>query len=163
MISDSKYGYRGGKDSMTLTLINSSVSPDPYPERGIHQITVWMSAEKDCPKALQRASDVLNHRFFYQPSNVHEGALPTTDGLCSVVSGSVAVTAVQAKEGTLAIRGYETVGREGEAVFAVNAPVKEAWLTDLSESGVKIPVKADGNTVTVPVKPHAIYEVRIVL
>ncbi len=48
-------------------------------------------------------------------------------------------------------------------MFAVNAPVKEAWLTDLSESGVKIPVEANGNTVTVPVKSHAIYEVRIVL
>ena len=33
LVSDSKYGYRGQKESLNLTLINSSVSPDPYPQR----------------------------------------------------------------------------------------------------------------------------------
>ena len=44
LVSDSKYGYRGQKESLNLTLINSSVSPDPYPERGIHTITLWVGA-----------------------------------------------------------------------------------------------------------------------
>ncbi len=48
LVSDSKYGYRGQKESLNLTLINSSVSPDPYPERGIHTITLCWRSERRC-------------------------------------------------------------------------------------------------------------------
>ena len=163
LVSDSKYGYRAEKGALSLTLINSAANPDPYPERGIHHITLWMGAVGDDAQSLLRLTDEMNHRFFYQPSNVHAGALPPSGGLAECVSGSVAVTAVQIKDDALAIRGYETSGADGAAVIRLCAPVKEAWLTDLSESGMKAPASVDGAAVTIPVKASAIFEVRIVL
>ena len=38
LISDCKYGYRGRADGLALTLIRSSVDPDPWPEVGEHKI-----------------------------------------------------------------------------------------------------------------------------
>ena len=161
LVSDSKYGYRGDHGALSLTLINSSVNPDPYPERGIHHITVWMGGIGPDAQSLQGTTDVLNHRFFYQPSNVHPGTLPVCGGLVERISGSVAVTMVRAGEDAITIRGYETGGVDGEAVFRFCGPIRDAWLTDLSESGKKEPVSVKEDTVAVPVKKYGIFELRI--
>lgn len=163
LVSDSKYGYRGEKGALTLTLINSSVSPDPYPERGIHHITLWMGVCADEAQAQGAQTDSLNHKLFYQPSNVHEGELAVCAGLAERVCGSVNVTAVQMKEGVLAIRGYEAAGQDGQARFKLQLPVQKAWMTDLSERGLEEPANVEGDEVAVPVKANAIFEVRIAL
>ena len=40
MISDSKYGFRGDKEGLSLNLIRGSYDPDPYPEIGKHIIRI---------------------------------------------------------------------------------------------------------------------------
>ena len=163
MASDSKYGFRGQTDSLTLTLINSSVSPDPYPERGIHTINLFLASGKDDAQDQQAISDALNHRLFYQPANVHDGALPASLSLVEAVSGTAAVTSIQPTEGGLLIRGYETAGRDGEAALRFASPVRSAALTDLTQSGQETPARVDGSLVTIPLCRHAIWQVRVAL
>lgn len=163
IVSDSKYGYRGGEDGITLTLINSAVNPDPYPERGIHNITLWLGSALDTGEDLQRVADELNHRFFYQPGNVHEGVLPAACGLIERAGGHIAVTSVRPEGGALLVRGYEASGEDGQACLRVNAPVKAACLTDLSECRADEPVSVKDNTIAFPVKAHGLFEVKIEL
>ena len=164
LTSDSKYGYRGQEGSLYLTLINSSVSPDPYPERGIHHIALWLSAMDDSGTDLQRLADEHNHAFFYQPGNVRRGCLPTADGLVKLESGAVTVTAVLPdREGRIIVRGYEAEGKDAEAVFAFGCPVKEAFLTDLSENAPETPVQAEERKIRIPVRAGRIFELVVSL
>ena len=163
LVSDSKYGYRGEADSLSLTLINSAVNPDPYPERGVHTITLWLGAAQDTAQDLQRLTDQLNHRFFYQPGNVHEGTLPACLGLVELTGGSAAVTSVQPQEDGLLIRGYETAGKDGEARIRINAPVKGACLVDLSERGPIGEARVEGDELVFPVKGGGIWAVKAAL
>ncbi len=161
LVSDSKYGYRGEESGLTLTLINSAVSPDPYPERGIHNITLWLGLGRDTGRDLQALTDELNHGLFYQPSNVHGGSLPARFGLIELAGGSAAVTSVQATEGGLLVRGYETSGEDGEVRLRVCAPVKAAYLADLSERGESAPARMENGEVIVPMKGSGIWSVEI--
>ena len=42
LASDCKYGFRLAKGKLYCTLINVSENPDPYPERGIHEISLYI-------------------------------------------------------------------------------------------------------------------------
>ena len=163
LVSDSKYGYRGEEDALSLTLINSAVNPDPYPERGIHAITLWLGLADDTGKDLQALTDELNHGFFYQPAKAHGGSLPARFGLLALSGGAAAVTSVQTAEGALLVRGYETKGEAGEARLAVNAPVKAARLVDLSEGDSLGEARVRDGEVLVPMRPGGVWAVEIVL
>ena len=161
VMSDSKYGYRGEGESLSLTLINSAVNPDPYPERGIHHITVWLGLTDGTAGAQTALCDDMCHSFFYQPGNVHAGALPTTCGLVELVSGHAAITSVQPIEGGVAVRGFETAGEDGKATLRLGKAIAGACLTDLSESGRCDAASVDGACVTFDVKKHAIFMVNV--
>ena len=161
LASDSKYGFRGTADSLTLTLINSATYPDPYPERGIHHITLWLGLGKDGAQEEQRILDDRNHRLLYQPSHIHEGVLPASRGLIELISGSAAVTSVQTEEGALLVRGYETSGNAGTAVLRLNFAAESACLMDLSESGKEVSVSLRDSIVTFPVRGSGIWMLKI--
>ena len=163
LASDSKYGYRGYEGGLSLTLINSATAPDPYPERGIHHIRVWLGVADATATAQAALTDSLNHAFFYQPGNVHEGSLPTTDGLVTLKKGDVAVTAVQPVEGGLIVRGYETEGRDEAVTLSCGRAVASACLTDLSETGLCDPAAVDGDSVSFTAKANRIWMVKILL
>ena len=163
MTSDSKYGFRGAKDSLTMTLINSAVNPDPYPERGIHHITLWLAGCPDCVQEMQALTDQANHGLIYQPSNVHDGVLPVRLGLMEAVSGTVSVTSVHLLDGALFIRGYETSGNAGTAVLRLNVAAEAAYLTDLSESGCEKALTLRDGLVTFPVRGNGIWMVKVAL
>ena len=163
LMSDSKYGYRGSKDGISLTLINSAVNPDPYPERGVHHITLWLAPMAGDAGDLQALTDEVNHRLFYQPGNVHKGTLAPEGSLLALEAGSVVVTSVRPREGALLVRGYETQGKDGEALLKVNAPVRSACLTDLREEGEETPLPAEEGVVRVPVRACGLWSVKITL
>ena len=157
--TDSKYGYRGQEQSLDVMLINSAVSPDPYPERGIHAISLCMSVMREDGRDLQTLADEHNHRFFYQPGNARRGDLPIEDGLAELTGGEVTITSVQrTRDGEILIRGFETAGKQGEAELTFGVSVLAARMTDLSENPKEKEAKVSGRKVTIPVRPFAIFE-----
>ena len=164
VISDSKYGYRGQKETLDLTLINTSTRPDPYPERGLHNISLKLAVMQENSTDLQALTDDHCHAFFYQPGNVHEGTLPTEGGLVRLAAGEVSVLSVRPGEnGEIVIRGYEASGNDGKAVFAFSQPVKEAYLTNLEENAAKEATDIKDCEVTIPVRKNALFELHTVL
>ncbi|MBO4884858.1 MAG: alpha-mannosidase [Clostridia bacterium] len=163
LVSDSKYGYRGERDALSLTLINSSVSPDPYPERGVHTIALWLGAAQETAQDLQRLTDELNHGLFYQPGNVHGGTLPASCGLAELTCGHAAITSVQPQADGLLIRGYETAGEDGEARLKLGVPVKAVCLVDLSERGAAGEAHVEGDELVFQMKASGIWAVKAAL
>lgn len=163
LASDSKYGYRGESDALSLTLINSAVSPDPYPERGIHHITLWLGIGTGDAQDTQLLTDEMNHRLIYQPGNAHKGTLPACCGLVELTGGAAAVTSVQMQDGALMVRGYETSGADGEVRLKVNARVISAQLVDLSECGAKGAARVEGQDIVLPVRGSGVWAVKVEL
>ena len=162
-INDSKYGYRCEKDALSLTLINSAVNPDPYPERGIHHFTLWLAAGRDDAQDLQLLTDEVNHPLRYQTGNVHGGTLPACKGLIELTSDHAVISAIQSAEGGLLVRGYETAGRDGEACLSMSVPVRGAEMCDLSERGASETARTEEGKVIFPVRANGIWAVKIVL
>ena len=96
-----------------------------------------------------------------QPGGIHAGSLPAEAGLAELKSGNAAVTAVLPEAEGILIRGYETSGEDGEACVEIHAEVKEAWMTDLSESGEKVPARIEGGMIRFAMRGGGIWAVMV--
>ena len=162
LISDSKYGYRAAGQNLALTLINSSTSPDPYPERGIHSITLWLgSCSADAREAEQTAT-ACNHGLFYQPSNAHHGTLPMEHSLLEAETGHAVISAVlPGEDGKILVRAYGTAGERENITLNFAAGVTEARAVNLFGREQTAAVAVSGNRVTLEVEPYALAEVEV--
>lgn len=164
LISDSKYGYRGADNTLALTLINSAVNPDPYPERGIHNITLWLGVCPANEKKAEEMATVCNHNLFYQPSNCHTGSLPMENSLLQVEAENVMVSAVvPGEDGSVLVRVYETSGWGGQTVMIFAKEVAEAEAVNLSGDVLPGKAKAEGNKVTLEVEAYSLAAVKVKL
>lgn len=162
LISDSKYGYRAAKQNLALTLINSSTSPDPYPERGIHRITLWFGACRADAREAERMAAACNHNLFYQPSNVHHGTLPMEGSLLCISAEHAVVSAVlPGEEGTVLVRVYGTAGEKETVRLEFGSDVTDARAVNLFGKEQEGKVTVSGNQVAFAVEPYALAEVEV--
>ena len=164
LVTDTKYGFRGYEDSLTVDLLRSSYDPDPYPELGIHKfgfaIDVVSKRNKsdsgdDNPdnkepinKKLIESAYNYNHPVRYISGTVHVGSEPLEKSFMSVVSGNIAISAVkmpEAKADTdkskaetdskkIMVRVYETEGTDTQAVIKFAENIKKACFVDINEN-----------------------------
>jgi len=162
LISDCKYGYRGADSSLALSLINTGCDPDPYPERGIHTITLWLGACSADAKTVETLANTCNHSLLYQPSNCHTGSLPMETSMLNVEAEGAIVSAVLPTEDSgVLVRMYEAAGKDGQAVITFANDVTEAKVVNLSGGVMENTVTVSGNQVTVDVKAYAITAVKV--
>ncbi len=162
LISDSKYGYRGAEDALSVTLLNSSVSPDPYPERGIHQISLFAGAIAPDAGTAEKLAQRCTHALCYQPSNCHAGTLPMENSLFRVDSDTAVLSAVtEAEEGGLILRFYETAGQIDNVCVRFGKAPSAAQAVDLAEQETAQPVTVHGNDVRFAVQPNSLFAVHV--
>lgn len=164
LVSDSKYGFRGADGRLALTLINSSTSPDPYPERGIHHITLWLGSCSADEKTAQEFATSCNRGMFYQPSNSHHGTLPMENSLFAAAADHAVFSAVlPAGDGSLLVRVYETAGKKDSVRLTFADEVADARQVSLLEEEREGAVSVAGRQVEFEVEPHALAEVKVTL
>ena len=159
LTSDCKYGYRLGKDGLSVTLINSATNPDPYPERGIHEINLFLRAGEETQSEM--TVNLNNHPILYQSVAAHAGALPPEAGLIKEIKGSVAVTSVEETDGGLMLRGYETDGKDGEAEICFGIPISGAYRRTLKENEREEYLPLRDGRVTVPLRANGIWMIEV--
>ena len=122
--ADSKYGYRAFDGCLIATLINTARYPDPYPERGRHDIKVSVGVGGNCPKALENYASAQNRPLYYVPVNPHKGVLSPRGSFLSIERGSTAVisSVETADDGSLLIRVYEDCGKDTTSRSASQKP-----------------------------------------
>lgn len=164
LISDSKYGYRGEDNILALKLINSAIYPDPYPERGIHHVTLWLGVCRKNPKEAENLATVCNHSLIYQPSNCHTGTLPMENSLLKVSTANAVVSGVVPQEdGHLLVRVYETAGSAEEVCISFTEEVKEAVAVNLMNEVQPGLVRVEGKDVYLKVDPYSLGSVKVTL
>lgn len=134
LVTDSKYGYRGVNNSVSVDLIRSATEPDPSPEDGIHRMEIGVGIMKTRDnRAVFEVVNTFTHPVDFVSGSAHKGMLPKEFGFLKV-GGDAKVSAVKtAEDGGLIVRVYDANGHGSEVSVKFSRPVRRAVLTDLTE------------------------------
>ena len=165
MTTGSKYGVRGTDNRMNITLIRSSIDPDPLPESGEFRFHIALNP-MDCFNAvnLQQADYAINNPLLSMVSNAHKGSLPTEASFLSVDAGSCVLQSAKMDEETgkaMVLRLSEVMGADAECVITLRHTPKEACFVNFCEQELPGAVAVDGNQIRFQASPYAQHTVKV--
>lgn len=160
LLADCKYGYRLSRGDLYVSLIHASHKPDPYPERGIHEINLCILPTAAEVTALSAVAETCFEPLQYVTNTAHPGTLPTEDSLLRTEGDGVIFSGVAQRDGKLAVRMAEAAGRTAAVTVTLKSAVNSACLADWLGNPLPIAVKTDGNTVCFTLPPYMQAELR---
>jgi len=170
LLNDSKHGYSVQDSQVHLTLIRSSIEPDPLPEIGEHEIHLGLcpfSGQLSEGEAIARGR-AFNHELKVVSTDAHDGDLPAQGSFVQVEGDAVVLDAVKkAEDGDgLVLRLYEAAGDEAGARVSLDADlvgaIQEALEVDLMERPLEGgAVAVEGNTFSLRVPARGITSVLV--
>ena len=164
IVTDTKYGFRGHENAGAVTLIRSSVDPDPYPERGIHHFNLGVGV---CAEADQkRLATLYVHPIAFNAATKHTGTLPMTGAFLTLDAGcGVMVSGVKhGEDGGLIVRVADYGGEGGDVTLILSDKAKtptHAALVDITERHEIGPCELDGQKVRFTLAPFTMATVKI--
>ena len=161
LASDCKYGFRFSRGDLFVTLINTADNPDPYPERGIQDITLFVMPAPADAAILAKETDICLNPLQYVTNTSHKGTLPTTGSFLQTEGDSVVFTGVAQRDGCFTVRMYEAKGEACPVTVQVNGDISNAELTDLFGHKLNVPVTVEGQKVCFTLTPYMQAELRI--
>ncbi|MGZ9586497.1 alpha-mannosidase [Paenibacillus marinisediminis] len=178
LLSDAKHGFRGVDQSMAITLLRASYSPDPYPEIGMHRFTFAVSlADHQQNREMIREAYHYHHPLESISVSASKGTLPLSNGAVSLEQGQVAISAIKvpeanfyaSKSGHISVekewimRVYETEGKETKVKLRLSREVKQAYFVDFHERTITdAAVAVQGSQLSFDIGAHQTASVRIV-
>ena len=152
LVCDSKYGFRLFRGELSVTLINTAYNPDPYPERGIQDVTVFLLAAPAEPALLSKMADCCLVPLQYVTNTSHPGTLPLTKGLLKA-TGETALFGHLSMEGSrIRIRMTEVSGKACP-VTVTHSKAAAARAVDLFGNPLGIPVTVENGTASLTLSP----------
>ena len=161
LASDCKYGFRLSRGELSVTLINTADNPDPYPERGIQDISLFLLSAPADASLLAKETDICLNPLQYMTNTAHGGTLPITGSLLQTLGESAVFTGVARRDGCLSVRMYEAAGQECPVTVRLPGAIKEAYLTDLLGNRLEVPVMAENQEVHLTLAPYTQAELRM--
>jgi alpha-mannosidase len=160
LTTDSKYGYRGYDNALSVNLIRSSFDPDPYPEYGVHNMRIGL-AVCNVGEEIETAARFA-HPLWFCANTRHEGNLPSSGSFLSV-EGHVKISCVKPAEDGVGcvIRMYNTGDGPQRVSLTFAGEVLSAGLVDLTERDIQGEVTWEGKNVTLAVPARAVTSVRV--
>ena len=159
IMNDSKYGINVLGNSMNLTLLKSSLAPDPSADKGIHTFTYslyyWTGSFGDC-KVINQAYE-LNCPVMILSGSAGESSIFQLDAANIILE-----TVKPAEDGTrdIILRLYESKRSSTKCNLATLLPVKYAAQTDMLERNMtKLPI-AKGK-IALEFRPFEIKTIRL--
>jgi len=141
LITDCKYGYRLNGNVLSVSLINSACNPDPYPERGIHAIKLFIALTDGKAKSFKATAKSLITPLLAVPTARHEGSLGSFGSLLGFDSESTLLSSVSVSEdGALTLRFYEAEGKEDTVTVTPPFAPTKAFVTDMKNP---LPINAE--------------------
>lgn len=156
LLNNCKYGYDIKDNVMRLSLLKSSMYPDPEADKGIQQFTYSLYVHEDEwyeSNLIQEAWD-LNNPFY-----AIEGKSTNNKGLFDLLSHEIIIDTVKKSEDNnhIIVRFHEPYGGKTKVDIRLNFHFKGWYEVDLMEN--KIGEVQTGN-VNLPLNP---YEIKTVL
>ena len=163
LMPDSKYGYRATEEALSVSLINTSCYPDPFPDRGLHTVNIALAVGRDDPRELEDNAGFYNHPAYFCSGWSHPGELPMNDSFLELEAASTVLSAVlpTGNRDTILVRYYETAGQDDHIALHFGRTPVSAAATDLSGCWADSNAAIVGDTVLVTAKAHSIGQLRI--
>jgi alpha-mannosidase len=162
LTADQSHGFRCTGNAVSLSLLRSSLDPDPHPELGVHHLGFSVSLA-DCGTSAAPVSAARQraHPLLVVSGTAHAGSLPLTQGFLSM-DGPASFSALKMPEeepsGRLLVRLYDTDGKQGQTALRFFCAPSRAWLVDVNEIRLERQgtLTLSGDTVRVEVQPHTV-------
>ncbi len=170
LVNTSKYGFSVEGSTLNMTLLRSSIDPDPLPDLGEHVIRYALIPHGIdwADGASTRVGEELNVPLVITSSDFHRGDLPSVAALISVQPDNVRLAALKkAEDGSgFVLRLVEMEGETTEARIKLAAqlvrPDAQATEADVLERPVESEqLRLTDNALTVRVPAFGITTVRI--
>jgi alpha-mannosidase len=169
LATDTKHGFRAASTasaasgSLSVCLLRASFDPDPYPEYGVHTMTVGLAlSDSQRNESLAAIRSELVHDLPWASGKRHAGSLPLGGRLFSM-EGDALVSAVKTAEDspdgqTLILRLYDANGAGAAVTLRFFKALKAASIVDLNENRLEsLPVS--GREVKFAIPPHQVVTV----
>ncbi|MCL2878705.1 MAG: hypothetical protein FWF29_00535 [Treponema sp.] len=161
-VTDCKYGFRGNDNVLSVTLINTASSPDPYPERGEHAIRLWITMASGDPKELYETAASFCHPANVISGTSRKGSLPLKKEMLKVESSGVIISSqAMIDSKTILLRGYETAGKKDKVRLTLPFQAQEAHFVDLDGNTVDGEIAVNGSSVVFETAPNRIFGITI--
>ncbi|MBR6767720.1 MAG: alpha-mannosidase [Clostridia bacterium] len=160
LITDCKYGYRLADNVLSVTLINTAGTPDPYPERGIHAIKLFVALTDGKAAPLKRKAEALIRPLTAVSTASHPGRLPARHSLMTFDAEHTVMSSARMEGKALAVRCYEAEGCAEKVSLTVPFVPSHAVLTNLNGNEVG-KAEVDGSKVTFEIGAYRIAQVKI--
>ena len=160
ILSDTKFGFDARENTLSLTLLKSSIYPDPDADQGAHRFTYAILPHTgDWRNETVDEAHALNYPLLarFAPKNLKAALLPTYDFVSVDDQGLIIETLKRAEseENALVVRLYEALQTRGEATLTFGFKIAAAYETNSLEQD-PVPVPFKGNTLTFPYRPFEI-------
>ena len=166
IVTDCKYGFRGtvkdGNAVLISTLINTATNPDPYPERGIHEITLSVGLFPSDDVGMELAARSANRPMAPVSTGSHKGTLPASGTFLKYNAPTGILSSVSADENRMTLRFYSVSDADGAVTVDAGLPVSEAYCEKLSGERTGN-CTVSGNAVTAALPAHTILQMVLVL
>ncbi len=170
LLSMDKYGFRCKEDSLSLTLIRSSIDPDPTPETGRHRISFALipfgaseSSEDIVRESLtyRRAMTIIsgkNKGGKTQDLEPSGSFLKLKGGVLSAVKRAESETTGTQEDKKLIFRIYEIQGKDTTAELSLAFAASSAFTSNaLEEKHLEdCKLSGDGKTVTFKLPKYSV-------
>jgi alpha-mannosidase len=163
LVSDCKYGYRGTAEGLSLTLVRSSVDPDPWPEIGEHHIRMAIALSSRVKSEAAAIARAFCTRMVVASTRAHKGSMPAVQSLMQFSGAGLILSCVKkAEDGNgLILRYYEVEGNAGRGTVKMMKPPKGAMAVSLLEQPVEGHAAVDGDTVHFDYRAYGVGNLRI--
>ena len=164
LLNDCKYGYDVKGNVLRLSLLRSSVDPDPHADEGYHEFTYSIYSHAwGWRNGAVRQGYELNVPLHAVQAPKSKGPFPSVDAFASIDVENVVIDAVKKHEDSDAIivRLYEAHGQRGDVTLTFGRRPKKVTECDLMEEN-DVSVKPSGNNVRFFIKPFEIRTFKVV-
>ncbi len=171
LANNCKYGFDVKGNTLRMTLIRTSYSPDPKPDQGMHEILYALYPHSgDWKKALAfRTGWELNHPLIaYAVLNPLKASSnpcePEEKTMFQIKPENVVVSCLKKSEDSddIIVRVYDATGDGADAEIKFNMNVKDVFEADLMENPIKA-LKIRNGTISFRLNPFEIKTLRITL
>jgi len=167
LLNDCKYGFSVSGNTMSMTLLRTSYSPDPMPDRGHHELLYSLYPHAgDWRKALTfRRGYEINHPLEAKSLPRHRigiGSRPERASFIRISPDNVVLSGLKLAEDSddIILRIYDATGEGARAEIAFGFEVSEAKEVDLMEKELSKASLQEG-ILRVELRPNDIRSVRI--
>jgi alpha-mannosidase len=164
LLTDTKSGFRGYKNNLSVTLLRSTTDPDPYPEFGVHDMKFAVGVIEDISsEKLIKAGKLYQNKLDVLVDKPRKGTLEKTKSFISLSSDEFVINALKSseKDGDVIIRGasYKDVS---SIVINFNKELEQVCNSNILENNCDgKAISLEGDSVSLNSKANEIITLKI--